>query len=55
MKECFELLKKYKSKLTRQQVKTLKGQILSNDLNGFKKGLAKTLKKGSELNGKMDR
>ena len=50
MKECFELLKKYKSKLTRQQVKTLKGQILSNDLNGFKKGINKIIGGNNDKN-----
>jgi hypothetical protein len=39
MKECFNLLKKYKHKLTRQQLQTLKGQIKANDIAGFKKGL----------------
>lgn len=39
MKECFDLLKKYKHKLTRQQILTLKGQIKANDIVGFKKGL----------------
>ncbi len=39
MRECFNLLKKYKHKLTRQQILTLKGQIKANDLIGFKKGL----------------
>lgn len=39
MKECYDLLKKYHKKLTRQQILTLKGQIKANDLVGFKKGL----------------
>lgn len=43
MKECFNLLKKYKHKLTRQQLLTLKGQIKANDLKGFKKGLCKLI------------
>lgn len=41
MKEAFILLKKYKYKLTKQQAKTFKGQILSGDIEGFKKGLKK--------------
>lgn len=41
IKECFKLLKENRNKLTRQQLKTLKGQILSGDTTGFKKGLQK--------------
>ena len=48
MKECFMLLKKYKHKLTRQQIQTLKGQIKANDIVGFKKGLCKLI--GSDRN-----
>lgn len=43
MKECYELLKKYKHKLTRQQILTLKGQIKACDYLGFKKGLDKLI------------
>lgn len=43
MKECYELLKKYKHKLTRQQILTLKGQIKAGEYLGFKKGLDKLL------------
>jgi hypothetical protein len=42
-KEYFRLLNQYKSKLTKQQYKTFKGQILSGDTNGFVKGLQKVL------------
>ena len=45
MKEAFILIKKYKYKLTKQQMKTFKGQIISGDIEGFKKGLKKCLKK----------
>ena len=45
MNEYLKLLKKYRKKLTRQQLLTLRGQILSNDIEGFKKGLKKILKK----------
>ena len=38
-------LKKYKKFLTKQQYKTLKGQILSGDKEGAKKGLNKLLKR----------
>jgi len=43
--ECFKLLKIYKEQLTKQQKKTLKGQILSGDTDGFRKGISKCLKK----------
>ena len=45
MNEYFKLLKKYRKQLTRQQLLTLKGQILSGDIEGFKKGLKKLIKK----------
>ena len=45
MEECFKLLKEYKHILTKQQMKTLKGQILSGDIEGFRKGLFKLAKK----------
>ena len=40
----FNLLKKYKNKLTRQQLRTFKGQILGGDYIGFQKGLKKVIK-----------
>lgn len=58
MIESLKLLKKYKFKLTKQQYRTLKGQILNGDIQGFKKGL-NTLKtklvnekKGNDKNDK---
>lgn len=45
MKDYFRLLNQYKSKLTKQQYKTFKGQILSGDTKGFVKGLLKVLAK----------
>lgn len=45
MKEYFKLLNQYKYKLTKQQFKTLKGQILSGDTLGFQKGLYKLIVK----------
>ena len=45
MKECIKLLKEYKYRLTKQQYKTLKGQILNGDFNGFRKGLFYIVKK----------
>lgn len=43
MNEYLKLLKKYRKRLTRQQLLTLRGQILSGDIEGFKKGLKKVL------------
>lgn len=40
-----QILKNYKDKLTRQQLKTFKGQILSGDYIGFQKGLKKVMNK----------
>lgn len=44
MKENFKLLKEYKHILSKQQYKTLKGQLLSGDISGFRKGLFKLVK-----------
>ena len=38
-------LKKYKKYLTKQQYKTLKGQILSGNKDGAMKGLRKIMRK----------
>lgn len=38
-------LKKYQNQLSKQQLKTLRGQALSGDLAGAKKGLTKLLRK----------
>ena len=46
IKEEIKLLKKYKYKITKQQYKTFKGQILSGDIKGFKKGLFRLIKEG---------
>ena len=43
--ECFKLLKCYKYKLTKQQYKTFKGQIISGDYDGFKTGLFRLMLK----------
>lgn len=42
--ECFKLLNIYKYKLTKQQYKTFKGQILKGDIEGFRKGLFNVIK-----------
>lgn len=39
------LLAHYKDRLTKQQYKTLKGQIMKGDYEGAKKGLVTILKK----------
>ena len=44
VKESFLLLREYKHRLTRQQLKTFKGQILSGDIEGFRRGLFKIMK-----------
>lgn len=52
-------LKKYGKYLTRQQYRTIKGQILSGDTEGASKGLNKLLsiqaEKGGEMNGKEEK
>lgn len=44
MKQNFDLLNEYKHLLTKQQYRTLKGQILKGDIEGFRKGLFKIAK-----------
>lgn len=41
--ELYKLLKKAKYKLNKQQYRTIKGQIRSNDLQGAYKGIKKLL------------
>lgn len=43
IKENMMILNKFKNKLTRQQYKTFKGQILNGDMLGFRKGIRKVL------------
>lgn len=43
-KECFKLLNDYKNRLTKQQYRTFKGQILKGDIQGFRKGLFNLMK-----------
>lgn len=40
-----EMLKSNKGNLTRQQYRTVRGQALSGDLEGARKGLTKLLKR----------
>lgn len=44
MKENYKLLKQYRHLMTRQQLTTLKGQLLKGDIEGFRKGLFKIAK-----------
>lgn len=44
IKQCFKLLNDYKGRLTKQQYKTFKGQILKGDIEGFRKGLFNLMK-----------
>lgn len=48
MKEAFKLLKQHKKHLTKQQFRTFKGQILHNDIEGFKKGLRRLIASNSK-------
>lgn len=45
IKECFILLKRYRKNLSRQQVTTFKGQILSGNIDGFRTGLFNVIKR----------
>lgn len=45
MQKELELLKQYKYRITKHQYKTFKGQILSGDIVGFRKGLFKLIRK----------
>ena len=44
IKQCFILLRDCKGRLTKQQYKTFKGQILAGDIQGFSKGLFNLMK-----------
>ena len=46
MNEMVKMLYKYKKKLSKQQIKTLRGQILAGNEIGALKGLKKILDKG---------
>lgn len=45
VKACFKLLKQYKYLLTKAQASSLKGQLLAGDVQGFKTGLSKIIKR----------
>lgn len=48
MIEEYKILNRYKYKLTKQQYRTLKGQINKGDYKGFRKGLETILKRSSQ-------
>lgn len=43
IRDAFECLKKYRRYLTRQQTRTIAGQIKSGDINGAMNGLSNLL------------
>ena len=45
IKESFILLKRYRKQLSRQQITTFKGQILSGNIDGFRTGLFNVIKR----------
>lgn len=45
MIDNLKFLKVYRYRLTKQQYKTFKGQILSGDISGFRKGLFNVIKR----------
>ena len=45
LKQCFLLLKDYRYRLTKQQYRIFKGQILAGDIQGFRKGLFNLMKR----------
>ncbi len=47
-KKAINMLMVYRNCLTRQQFKTLKGQILSGDTDGFQKGMERILRRKYE-------
>lgn len=49
MIEEYKILKHYKNELTKQQYRTLKGQINKGDYIGFRKGLETILKRKDVL------
>ena len=43
--QCFKLLKTYRYRITKQQYRTFKGQILKGDIEGFRKGMFNLMKR----------
>ncbi len=48
MSKEHKILENHKSKLSKQQYRTLKGQINKGDYKGFRKGLETILKRSSQ-------
>ena len=46
LKRFFDALENYRQWLTRQEIKTLRGQALAGDLEGAKRGLLKLVARG---------
>jgi hypothetical protein len=44
IKQCFLLLKDYRGRLTKQQFRTFKGQILNGNIEEFRKELFRLMK-----------
>ena len=44
----WKLLKENKGKLTKQQYRTIKGQMIAGDMEGARKGLLKLLRKNAQ-------
>lgn len=51
IRNAFLELKKYRNQITRQQVRTLAGQIKSGQIEAAMKGIDKIIKKRGEING----
>ena len=49
MKESFNMLNRWKYKLTKQEYRTFKGQILSGDIQAFKKGISNLLRRKNAI------
>lgn len=49
MNDAYVLLKKWQKHLTKQEYKTLKGQIKAGDITGFKKGLSNLLRRKNAI------
>lgn len=48
LNEVLKILKAHRGKLTRQQLRTLKGQALAGDTDAAIKGLQKILQQGNQ-------
>ena len=48
LNDFMQLLNRHQKRLTRQQIRTLKGQAINGDITGAEKGLNKLLKKEGE-------